>query len=144
MTYEPSAEQHINSASAEACAMATREGRAVTFKFNDVVLVAEPNEAPEALALRFHAECERRITEWKNSAKGKAAEAEAERELEQDVCWCGVEKPYYAPLPATCGGSGMQYCHCGGDLCVCHWHGEVECFGCADCRDEDETGGADE
>ena len=39
-------------------------------------------------------------------------------------------------LDKTCGGMGVLYCHCGGDLCVCHNHGEVECFGCEDCKDE--------
>lgn len=50
-------------------------------------------------------------------------------------CWCGVENPYYAPLPERCGGSGTFDCLCGGDFCVCHWHGEVECIGCPDCRE---------
>ena len=55
-----------------------------------------------------------------------------------DVCWCGVERPYYAPLPTCCGGSGMIDCHCGGDQCVCHWHGETGCMGCEDCEQYDD------
>lgn len=53
-------------------------------------------------------------------------------------CWCGVENPYYAPLPHHCDGSGIIYCYCGGDMCVCHWHGEVECAGCDLCNAHDE------
>lgn len=32
----------------------------------------------------------------------------------------------------------MLYCICGGDFCVCHNHGEVECDGCEDCEDDAE------
>ena len=53
-------------------------------------------------------------------------------------CWCGETNPYYAPLPGRCGGSGTLDCLCGGDFCVCHNHGEVECFGCPDCEGDDE------
>lgn len=53
-------------------------------------------------------------------------------------CWCGETNPYYADtsdgLDPRCGGLGLLFCHCGGDLCICHNHGEVECFGCEDCR----------
>jgi hypothetical protein len=55
-----------------------------------------------------------------------------------DRCWCGVENPYFAPLPPTCGGYFVYECDCGGDQCVCHWHGEVECDGCPDCEGDDE------
>jgi hypothetical protein len=57
-----------------------------------------------------------------------------------ETCWCGVKNPYYAPLPRRCGGDGYHNCYCGGDLCVCHWHGEAECPGCEDCeqREDDE------
>ena len=51
-------------------------------------------------------------------------------------CWCGVKNPYYAPLPKTCDGSGTITCYCGGDLCVCHHHGEAECPGCPECDSE--------
>ena len=27
-------------------------------------------------------------------------------------------------------------CYCGGDLCVCANHGEIECMGCEDCEPE--------
>ena len=62
--------------------------------------------------------------------------------LEDDhwTCWCGVTDPYCAPVEGTCAGTGMLTCYCGGDQCVCHNHGEVECFGCADC---DPHGGSD-
>ena len=44
------------------------------------------------------------------------------------TCWC-----------ETCGGSGRRDCYCGGDLCVCHLHGGIECDGCEDCDlDEDD------
>jgi len=56
-----------------------------------------------------------------------------------DVCWCGVENPELSDdLDATCGGSGVLHCHCGGDLCVCHWHGETPCDGCPDCEFDDD------
>lgn len=58
-------------------------------------------------------------------------------ETEKDVCWCGVENPYYAPLPSRCDGYGTLQCYCGGDFCVCHWHGETECFGCPDCQGDE-------
>jgi hypothetical protein len=52
-------------------------------------------------------------------------------------CWCGEKDPYFAPVRNDgCGGLGSIACFCGGDFCVCHNHGEVECFGCADCEDE--------
>lgn len=67
--------------------------------------------------------------------------------LPSESCWCGVKNPYYAPVHhQTCGGMGIIDCHCGGDLCVCHNHGEVECFGCEDCEpdgDDDECGDDD-
>lgn len=63
---------------------------------------------------------------------------------EPDVCWCGVKNPYYAPVEGTCGGTGMLDCHCGGDQCGCHNHGEVECFGCEDCSPTDDEYDAEE
>ena len=60
-------------------------------------------------------------------------------------CWCGVkgdpDDMFADDLDATCGGMGVLHCYCGGDQCVCHNHGEVECDGCEDCvqtYDEDE------
>ena len=52
-------------------------------------------------------------------------------------CWCGVKNAYFSDkdLDDTCGGMGVLYCYCGGDLCVCHNHGEVPCAGCEDCED---------
>jgi len=55
-------------------------------------------------------------------------------------CWCGVENPHYDDeLEDRCGGTGVLHCHCGGDICICHWHGECECFGCEDCDERDES-----
>lgn len=64
-------------------------------------------------------------------------------------CWCGATGPYEAlfddsGLDGSCGGSGSLDCVCGGDFCVCHHHGLVECYGCEDCRDEDDDDGRDE
>jgi hypothetical protein len=53
-------------------------------------------------------------------------------------CWCGEPNPYYAPVPSRCDGHGYNNCLCGGDFCVCHNHGEVECFGCPDCEISDD------
>lgn len=58
-------------------------------------------------------------------------------------CWCGSKGTYGDLfdddcLPERCGGMGVMECRCGGDLCVCHNHGEVECFGCPDCEDEED------
>jgi len=68
-------------------------------------------------------------------SKGSAANVAGESNVAP--CWCGETNPYYAPLPNRCGGSGYMDCLCGGDFCVCHNHGEVECFGCPDCREDD-------
>lgn len=57
------------------------------------------------------------------------------------ACWCGAKGTYdelFTPGPARCGGSGAVECECGGDLCVCHNHGEIECYGCPDCEDADD------
>lgn len=59
-------------------------------------------------------------------------------------CWCGAKGTYEElcdPLglpPGNCGGAGYKICECGGDQCVCHHHGEVECDGCEDCDPEEE------
>lgn len=29
-----------------------------------------------------------------------------------------------------CDGWGYKNCFCGGDLCVCHYYGEIPCFHC--------------
>jgi hypothetical protein len=40
--------------------------------------------------------------------------------------------------PRTCGGSGILKCHtCGGDFCICWCGGEEECWGCADCENDE-------
>lgn len=57
-------------------------------------------------------------------------------------CWCGAvgteEELFSADFDFRCGGAGELQCFCGGDLCVCHNHGVVECPGCDDCWDEDD------
>ncbi len=62
-------------------------------------------------------------------------EADLLEEFMPDRCWCGTKHPYFAPIDRGCGGTGIIDCHCGGDQCVCHWHGEIECDGCEDCRE---------
>lgn len=57
------------------------------------------------------------------------------------TCWCGATGKYeelFEPLPTRCGGYGVVECYCGGDLCVCHNHGEQDCLGCKDCEGFDE------
>lgn len=68
---------------------------------------------------------------------------EADPDKEKIACWCGAVGTYGELfesdyLDRRCGGLGMLDCHCGGDLCVCHNHGHVECYGCPDCEDEDD------
>lgn len=54
-------------------------------------------------------------------------------------CWCGVVGTYEElfdddGLDSDCGGTGYVDCYCGGDLCVCHHHGQqVDCPGCDSC-----------
>lgn len=64
-------------------------------------------------------------------------------------CWCGAsgnyEEMFSAQTEDRCGGDGVLNCFCGGDGCVCHWHGSMECYGCEDCEpDEDDWGEIDE
>lgn len=60
------------------------------------------------------------------------------------TCWCGAQGTAKELFDAEvytlgpCGGLGQLYCECGGDLCVCHNHGWVECPGCEDCEPEHE------
>ena len=70
--------------------------------------------------------------------KRQVARTTTQPALEVDRCWCGVENPYYEPVRGTCGGMGIIECLCGGDQCVCHHHGEIECLGCVDCAGDDE------
>lgn len=58
--------------------------------------------------------------------------------IKNTPCWCGEKHPYYAPIPTKCEGYGHYECMCGGDFCVCHNHGEVECDGCPDCEGDDD------
>jgi len=58
-------------------------------------------------------------------------------------CWCGaVGRPSelcdVSGLESGCGGLGVLNCYCGGDLCVCHHHGEVDCPGCPECEERDD------
>lgn len=55
-----------------------------------------------------------------------------------DACWCGVVKPFFSAVRGHCGGMGEIDCFCGGDLCVCHNHGSVECPGCPECEEADD------
>jgi hypothetical protein len=64
-------------------------------------------------------------------------------ELEPIRCWCGAEGTFNdlfdtSGLDSTCGGTGSLNCYCGGDQCVCHFHGETDCPGCEDCLDPDD------
>ena len=54
-----------------------------------------------------------------------------------ELCWCGEADPHFDDevYDRNCGGYGVLYCRCCGDICVCHHHGEAECPGCADCDD---------
>lgn len=55
-------------------------------------------------------------------------------------CWCGAvgmpDDLFSSDIDDSCGGSGLLRCYCGGDQCVCHNHGEIECPGCDDCESE--------
>lgn len=57
-------------------------------------------------------------------------------------CWCGAAGTYDElflsdGLGDSCHGTGVLDCHCGGDLCVCHHHGETDCVGCHDCEGDE-------
>ena len=59
-------------------------------------------------------------------------------------CWCGAKGTYDELFDSECfesgcGGTGMIQCECGGDFCVCHNHGEIECPGCEDCEGDDDS-----
>ncbi len=61
---------------------------------------------------------------------------------EEIECWCGArgtseELFDRGVFRGTCGGMGFLQCECGGDFCICHHHGEVECPGCDDCLADD-------
>lgn len=74
----------------------------------------------------------------------------AEREKDDQIidgeiitCWCGAQGTHdelfdNAVYEQCCGGSGVLNCECGGDMCVCHHHGEVDCPGCEECIDLDD------
>jgi hypothetical protein len=66
-------------------------------------------------------------------------EASEDDDDEPGPCYCGEPNPLYnrAFLDKTCRGSTSLHCDCGGDICVCHYHGEVECLGCVDCEGGD-------
>lgn len=57
------------------------------------------------------------------------------------ACWCGEKNPAFSNdgLESGCGGTGTLHCYCGGDQCVCHNHGEVDCDGCEDCEERDDS-----
>jgi len=50
------------------------------------------------------------------------------------ACWCGETQPSFTRVRAGCFGTGIVECLCGGENCVCHNHGEIECMGCVDCE----------
>lgn len=64
------------------------------------------------------------------------------------TCWCGEtglpSEMFGDDLGDGCGGGGYLPCYCGGDLCVCHYHGGTECDGCEDCGRDDEGDWPDE
>lgn len=53
-------------------------------------------------------------------------------------CYCGEHRAWFSrePYEETCDGLGLLNCFCGGDMCVCHHHGETECLGCVECAEE--------
>ena len=57
-------------------------------------------------------------------------------------CWCGAEGTFEELfsncIDTRCGGIGVIYCYCGGDFCVCHNHGSIDCDGCVDCQSTDD------
>lgn len=53
------------------------------------------------------------------------------RTVDGEVHW------YESPERERCGGHGYIRCRCGGDLCVCGNHGEIDCMGCDDCDPDD-------
>lgn len=38
-----------------------------------------------------------------------------------------------------CGGLGMLNCFCGGDICACEANGEIDCPGCDECLELEES-----
>lgn len=75
-------------------------------------------------------------------------DTDVETDDEKITCWCGATGTYDelfddACLDDRCGGMGELHCYCGGDLCVCHFHGSTECPGCPDCEDDDDCGMGD-
>jgi hypothetical protein len=67
----------------------------------------------------------------------------------ETTCWCGesgkVSDLYDdTGLDVSCGGLGSLNCRCGGDQCVCHYHGETDCPGCPDCENDCDDDWGDE
>lgn len=59
------------------------------------------------------------------------------------TCWCGATGTYdelydESGIDHRCGGGGTINCYCGGDQCVCHHHGSIDCDGCEDCESFDD------
>lgn len=64
--------------------------------------------------------------------------AEVLDDEDEFTCWCGAKGAYedlcdLTALEEGCGGTGTIHCYCGGDQCVCHNHGSMDCDGCEDC-----------
>ena len=60
------------------------------------------------------------------------------------TCGCGAQGTYEelfddSGLDETCGGTGYLNCTCGGDFCVCHYHGGTDCDGCEECEGDAES-----
>lgn len=73
--------------------------------------------------------------------------SDADDDDDMVTCWCGATGRVadlfdQDAFRRTCGGIRTLYCRCGGDQCMCHHHGEVECPGCDDCECDDD--GADD
>lgn len=83
---------------------------------------------------------------------GRPDDREPDEDSDNEIitCWCGAigtfqelfDSAVYGSGP--CNGLGVLHCECGGDFCVCHNHGEVECPGCEECGRDDEDDGFDD
>lgn len=71
-----------------------------------------------------------------------------DRDGDQLRCHCGELGTYEELFDDAglepCGGLRTTQCVCGGDLCICHNHGETECPGCVDCNDGSDEEAFDE
>ena len=77
--YESMPGDHIQSACANATAMARQNSCNVEFDFNEITLIATPETDPAALAQSYSDECDRRHRAYVASPEYKARQEEAER-----------------------------------------------------------------